>query len=317
MSLHTCIAGIEMSCIMNASGCLCTTGEELNQLSNSGSGAIVSKSSTINPRDGNSTPRSYFTDQYSINSMGIPNLGYKYYLDWYLNYKKTNKNSIKKPFIQSLYPFSTDELIEMFSHINSTQDINDSYMIELNISCGNVQNTNSFEKINEYLDIIKQINNNNIPIGLKVLPCYHSYEFDNYANLFLKYQEHVKFVNCVNSVVNCLDIDIDTETTKIVPNHGLGGLGGKAILPIGLSNVYQLSNRLSNSSIQLIGTGGIVNGEDVFKYILVGADAVQVGSTLCTKGVEYLDNLNSQVLKIMEQKGYSSIKDFSGKIKYQ
>ena len=72
MDLSTTIAGVRFpSCFMNASGALCVTREELLALGRSRAGAIVTKSMTVEPRDGNPTPRYYGFPGGSINSHGL------------------------------------------------------------------------------------------------------------------------------------------------------------------------------------------------------------------------------------------------------
>src|SRR2546426_2119214 len=66
---------------MNASGALCVTRAELEALGRSRSGAIVTKSMTLEARTGNPEPRYYPFAGGSINSMGLPNLGYRAYAE--------------------------------------------------------------------------------------------------------------------------------------------------------------------------------------------------------------------------------------------
>ena len=67
--------------IMNASGCWCTTDQELITLTQSESAAVVSKSSTLLDRYGNEMPRYYENDSLSINSTGLANKGFEFYND--------------------------------------------------------------------------------------------------------------------------------------------------------------------------------------------------------------------------------------------
>lgn len=312
ISLQTTLADVNFNtCIYNASGCLCTDNAQLDSLNVSKSGAILCKSSTINPREGNrDLPRSYFATSfnYSINSMGIPNHGYKYYIDYYL------QNNLDKPFIQSLYPFNTNDLIEMFTYINTKIAQKKSYLLEINVSCPNVGNNIVLEKIDEYLDIVKNYNLNNIPVGLKLMPYYHSYEFDRVSNIILKYSSNIRYITCINSVINGLDIDINKESTIISPNNGLGGIGGNLCLPVALSNVYQFNKRLNNV-VDIVGCGGVSKGEDVFKYLLVGASAVQIGTTLCIEGYNCFDRVSNELIQVMQEHKYQNIQEFKGKIK--
>src|SRR5256712_12333088 len=66
---------------MNASGALCVTRAELEALGRSRAGAIVTKSMTLEARTGNPEPRYYPFAGGSINSMGLPNLGYRAYAE--------------------------------------------------------------------------------------------------------------------------------------------------------------------------------------------------------------------------------------------
>ena len=68
--------------VMNASGPLCTTLEELEIIAASESDYVVMKSSTLEPRQGNEEPRYYSFPGGSINSMGLPNLGYEKYIEF-------------------------------------------------------------------------------------------------------------------------------------------------------------------------------------------------------------------------------------------
>jgi dihydroorotate dehydrogenase (fumarate) len=61
--------------LYNASGVMCRSVDELEQVRHSAAGAVISKSCTLQPREGNPEPRYYATLLGSINSMGLPNAG--------------------------------------------------------------------------------------------------------------------------------------------------------------------------------------------------------------------------------------------------
>ena len=70
-----------------------------------------------------------------------------------------------------------------------------------------------------------------------------------------------------------------------------------------------------NLKIDIIGCGGIENGEDVFDYILCGATLVQVGTQFYKEGCELFYRLNTELLKIMKKKNYGKLEDFRGRLK--
>jgi dihydroorotate dehydrogenase (fumarate) len=57
--------------------------KNLNLLLNSKCGGMITKTCTEDIRNGNPEPRYYHNDELSINSMGLPNNGLKYYLKYY------------------------------------------------------------------------------------------------------------------------------------------------------------------------------------------------------------------------------------------
>jgi dihydroorotate dehydrogenase (NAD+) catalytic subunit len=55
-----------------------------------------------------------------------------------------------------------------------------------------------------------------------------------------------------------------------------GGLSGPAIRPVAVRCVWQVAQALPG--VPIVGTGGVVSGEDAAEFLLVGATAVAVGT---------------------------------------
>ena len=150
-------------------------------------------------------------------------------------------------------------------------------------------------------------------MGLKLPPYYHPNEFEEVSKILIKYQNEIKFITCINSIVNGLIIDHKNEETRIYPKEGLGGIGGKYAKPTALSNVFNFY-KLLPKDFTIIGCGGIYNGTDVFEHILCGASAVQVG-TAYLSDPECFSRLSEELKYVMMKKGYEKIDDFKGKLK--
>ncbi|MEK7797331.1 MAG: dihydroorotate oxidase, partial [Nitrospirota bacterium] len=128
--LSCTIAGVRFPlCIMNASGALCVTREELEALGRSGAGAIVTKSMTVEFRKGNPEPRYYPFSGGSINSMGLPNLGYQTYAELIPALK-----AFKKPVIASIAGLCEEDFPEIARAISKAGPD----LIEVNLSCPNI-----------------------------------------------------------------------------------------------------------------------------------------------------------------------------------
>ena len=90
VSLKTQIAGFSFdNCLMNAAGVSCMTVEELEEVRQSSAGTFVTKTATLTPRQGNPEPRYRDVPLGSINSMGLPNQGIDYYLDYLLTLQES------------------------------------------------------------------------------------------------------------------------------------------------------------------------------------------------------------------------------------
>ena len=109
MDLSITIAGVRFpSCLMNSAGARCVTLEELQALGGSHAGSIVTKSMTLEARQGNPEPRYHAFPTGSINSMGLPNLGYRAYADVIPALKQYGK-----PVIASVAGFSEEEFLDI------------------------------------------------------------------------------------------------------------------------------------------------------------------------------------------------------------
>lgn len=303
----TTIGGIPLkNCIYNASGVNCITLSELKELDASDTsamycGAVLSKSCTVLHRNGNPLPRYFFDGFGSINSSGLPNKGYEYYIDA-IPY-------IQKPFFISVCGLSIDDNITIMKKMNEVD-----VKIELNLSCPNIigksQIGYDFEGMNNLLSKINEVYTRPYGYGVKLPPYFDNIHFDICDNILSKY--NISFVTTINSLGNGIMIDKVNDTFSIAPKTG--GIGGKYCKPIALSNVYQHYLRMGDK-IDIIGCGGISTGRDVYDHILCGASAVQIGTTLLEEGVICFERISKEFDEIMKMKGYTSIGDIRGTIK--
>ena len=307
-SLRTQIAGFSFdNCLMNAAGVACMTVEELETVRQSAAGSFVTKTATLEARAGNPEPRYRDVPLGSINSMGLPNQGIDYYLDYLLNLQESHP---ERTFFLSLVGMSPDETHTLLKKV---QNSGFKGITELNLSCPNVpgkpQIAYDFEATERILG--EAFGYFDKPLGIKLPPYFDIVHFDQAAEVFNRHP--LKFVNCVNSIGN--GMYIEDESVVIRPKNGFGGIGGEYIKPTALANVHAFYQRL-NPSIQIIGTGGVYTGRDAFEHILCGASMVQIGTALHQQGVEVFERVSLGLKAIMVQKGYETIEDFKGKLKY-
>ena len=233
---------------------------DVNQL-----GAIVTKSITRQPREGNPPPRIVETASGMINSIGLANIGVEKYIKDLLHIYEGLSTKI----IMNIAGTDIQEYVEIMEMVESVSSVIAGY--EINISCPNVKKggmefgvdcemtanlTETLRRITERLIIMKLSPNVSdiVSIGMSA---------ENAG---------ADAVSAINTLVG-MSINAKTGISDIFTNYG--GLSGPAIKPIGLAAVHKLYQQLS---IPIIGIGGIVSGEDAVEYMLAGATAVQVGT---------------------------------------
>ncbi|HFI0747791.1 TPA: dihydroorotate oxidase [Streptococcus suis] len=306
VSTATTLGGFSFdNCLMNAAGVWCMTKEELDGVKNSAAGTFVTKTATLEYREGNPEPRYKNIPLGSINSMGLPNQGLDYYLDYLLELQEEEP---ERTFVLSLVGMSPDETHTILKKV---QDSAFKGLVELNLSCPNVpgkpQIAYDFETTETILrEVFAYFTK---PLGIKLPPYFDIVHFDQAAAIFNQFP--LKFVNCVNSIGNGLYIE--DESVIIKPKNGFGGIGGEYIKPTALANVHAFYQRLK-PEIQIVGTGGVLTGRDAFEHILCGASMVQIGTTLQKEGLAAFDRITQELRDIMAEKGYETIEDFRGKL---
>ena len=304
--ISTEIAGVKLeTCVFNTAGPADVTLKELEIIGKSKSSAITMKSCTLEQRKGNPEPRYADLEFGSINSMGLPNLGYKAYI----KFSKILKEKYKKPVVASISGMTLKDNIVIFKAFNNSPVD----LIEFNPGSPNTIGKPivgyDFQEMDRLLDAVSRICRK--PWGVKLPAYFDLVHYDQIAKVINKYP--VKFVTCINSVGNGLVIDPYKEKTVIKPKGGFGGIGGRYIKYTALANVRRFYELLG-SKIQIIGVGGVYFGIDAFEFILAGASAVQIGTAFLQKGPGIFGYVQEELKSFIAKKGYKNLSDFQGKL---
>jgi len=307
--LGTKLAGYNLTtCIYNASGPRCTTESELLDLvACKYNGIVLSKSCTLKYREGNVLPRYYETEHLTINSTGLANEGYEFYGDM----ANKIKSKSDKPYFVSVSGMSINDNLEIINYLQEQPGIDG---IELNMSCPNLVGKQQIGydvyASEELLRRVYEIDLNYV-LGLKLPAYFEPVQIEQMSDIFNEFP--INYITCINSLGNGLVINPENDQIAIRPKNGLGGIGGSVVKPFALANVYQFRKYLPDMDI--VGCGGIETGRDIYEHILVGATAVQIGSTFMKEGVRCFERLTKELEEIMEEKGYNNIDEFRGMVK--
>ncbi len=114
---------------------------------------------------------------------------------------------------------------------------------------------------------------------------------------------------CTNSIGPGMLIDTNTAKSKLGIEGGGGGVTGKAIFPIALWCVHQLSRTLR---IPVVGCGGIFTADQVVQMLMAGAWAVQLYTAPALRGPKVFRRIAIGLQKFLREHQYSSIDQLIG-----
>ncbi|MDH5815891.1 MAG: dihydroorotate dehydrogenase [Candidatus Nezhaarchaeota archaeon] len=298
MSLRVTIASLTLRHpIMLASGILGTTPSMLIKAYKSGASAVVTKSLTINPRNGNPNPVIVELRYGLLNAIGLANPGVENYLAECLEVKD---DLSRIPIVFSIAGTKIEEYVEI-ARLISERGLGRA--LELNLSCPHVQETRLFtEDPKLAAQVVKSVCDvTSLPVFVKVGL---STNLIDVVNAVVKHgASAITAINSVRAMV------IDINAKKPVLSSVYGGLSGPAIKPIALRVIYEL---YENFSIPLIGVGGITKWQDVVEFLMAGASAVQVGTAVYKRGFRVFKELVRGLQRYMEKEGLKDVRDLVG-----
>jgi dihydroorotate dehydrogenase (fumarate) len=151
-------------------------------------------------------------------------------------------------------------------------------------------------------DAVEQVKSEvKIPVAVKLSPFYSSM-----ANVAAELDRRGAGALVLFNRFLQPDIDIEKE---ILWNRMTYSHPNEMRLP--LRWIALLHGRLQAN---LAASTGAYSAEDVIKYILAGADVVQVASTLYRNGINYIGKILEGIGRWMDRKGYATLADFRGRL---
>ena len=252
--------------IMVASGTF-GYGKEYEGLANLNDiGAIITKSITLKPRDGNKPPRIWETTAGMLNAVGLQNNGVEDFIRNKIPYLK----DLGVPIVVSIAGTTKQEYRELSIALDKTSVAG----IEVNISCPSIEHKSKNTKLfsqdaKETASIIRLVKRNTKkPIIAKLSP--------NVSDIteIAKAAERAgaDSLSLVNTLLG-MAVDINTGSPRL--GNVTGGLSGPCIKPIALRMVWEVYHSVK---IPIIGIGGIMNAQDAIEFMLSGAVAIQLGT---------------------------------------
>jgi dihydroorotate dehydrogenase (fumarate) len=224
-------------------------------------------------------------------------------VDEYLNLINKAKDNLSIPVIPSINCYSSGGWTGFAKNIADAG----ADALEINVFFLPVDRKKSAadsEKI--YFDLIEKLKKIiRIPIAVKI-----GFRFSNILNMIDQF--YMRGVEGVVMFNRFYEPDIDLKKVDIVPASIFSTESEKRYVLrwIGMASAQDIKIDISAST-------GVHSGADALKYILAGAHSVQVCSVLYKEGIKYLRSMNREMEKWMDDKGFSSVNEFRGKLNYR
>ena len=273
-------------------------------------GAVIPKTVTWNPREGNPEPRWYpesfrrgldSGEIIMLNSIGLANPGVEGAL--------TNLAPEWQKWQQSgatiLLSLSAESPAQFGEMASMARGVAGFQAFELNLSCPNIESGALFGHsaglTSQAVTAVKA--STSLPVLVKLAP-----NVPDITEIAVAAVEAGADALTISNTLPAMKIDL--KTRRPVLGNITGGLSGHGLRAVSLALVYQASRVVD---VPIIGVGGIFSGEHAFEYILAGATAVQIGSANLAdlwSPFRILDELAA----LASQEGVSSLGELTGTV---
>ncbi|MCU0650754.1 MAG: dihydroorotate dehydrogenase [Candidatus Omnitrophica bacterium] len=262
-------------------------------------GAIVTKTITIKPRQGNPMPRTCETPLGLINSIGLENPG----IERFLSEKLPVVRKAGVPVIVSIASESSlEEFVILAKRLDKIPAV---AALELNISCPNLKKKILVaQDAAATAEVVRAVRK----VTKKTLITKLSPNVTDIVEIALAAQDAGSDALALINTVQGMSIDVRTRMPKIAMT--VGGLSGPAIRPIAVRMVWEVYQK---AKIPIIGMGGIMDTQSALEFFIAGASAISVGTANFIEpgvSVEIIAGLK----KYLAQNKINSIKDLTGSV---
>jgi dihydroorotate dehydrogenase (NAD+) catalytic subunit len=287
--------------IVLLSGCV-GFGEEYTRIegfSNRDAGAVVLKGTTLAPRLGNPPHRVYETPSGMLNAIGLQNPG----TDHVVRRILPTLDFTETRFIANV----SGSTFEEYQEVTARFDQSPIDAIEINISCPNVKEGgvafgNYPDASARVVEVCRKVTKK--PLITKLSPN----QTDIRENARRCIEAGTNGLSVINTIMG---MAIDVKSRRPVIGNTQGGLSGPAIKPIALLKVHQVYQVAKAHDIPIIGQGGITTVTDALEFMIAGASAVGIGTSLFYDPM-VCKKINAGIADYLRANGMSNVMELVG-----
>jgi dihydroorotate dehydrogenase (NAD+) catalytic subunit len=263
-------------------------------------GAIVTKTITLRPRQGNPPPRTCETPAGMLNSIGLENPGLEVFIKEKIPYLA--KTGV--PLIVSIASeYDPEEFVVLAQRLDK---INAVSAIELNISCPNLKNK---KLISQDPRATYYLVNRLRKITKKTLITKLSPNVTDITEIALAAEKGGSDAISLINTLSGMSIDIQTKKPKL--GSIFGGLSGPSIRSVAVKMVWDVYQKVK---IPIIGMGGIIDTSSALEFFIAGSTAVAIGTANFINPRVTLEIIKG-LEKYCRENKINSIKELTGLLK--
>ncbi|MGI8580259.1 MAG: dihydroorotate dehydrogenase [Solirubrobacteraceae bacterium] len=225
--------------------------------------AYVSKTVTLEPRQGNAPPRLWELPAGLINSIGLPNRG----LEGYLEHDLPQLAELPVPLIVNVMGFTREEVATLVEAFTAREEV---AAIELNVSCPNVKTGLLMgaepAEVSGLLDLVRPLTRK--PLIVKLTPN----ATDPAAVAQAAQDAGADAVSLINTLRG---MALRPGSSEPWLGGRTGGVSGAGVRGVALALLDSVAQRVS---VPIIAMGGVQSGADAAALLGAGARLVAVGT---------------------------------------
>lgn len=188
-------------------------------------------------------------------------------------------------------------------------------LIELNFSCPNMEIKGTGSDVGQVPNLVYKYTKaakkgTNLPLIAKMTP--------NITDITIPARAAKRAgasgISAINTIKSITGINIDTlvPEPEVNDKSSIGGYSGRAVKPIALRFISNLSSNKYLKDMSISGIGGIYTAHDAIEFMLLGASSVQMTTSVMEYGYRIIDDLILGLKIFMTEKNYKSVNDFIG-----
>lgn len=267
-----------------------------------GAGAVTIKSLSTLTRSGHPDPVLIQEEHFTLNAVGLPSFGPDYLEEEFGSLLKERP----VPILVSIFGGTAEDFgkaAEVFAR--SKPDA-----FEANISCPNTEDDFGRPFAYSPKDAAAAVRSlkthaGNIPVFVKLSP--------NIEDISAIARACIEAGADGFTLINTFGpgMAIDIKTRKPILSNKSGGISGPAIKPIAVRCVAEVYKAIEGK-FPIIGTGGVVKGEDAIELMLAGASLIGIGTAVLTQGYGIFKKVCKELEAWCEKEGVKDIAELTG-----